>query len=76
MTINQYSSILILSNIERNSYMKSLRHIRLLKNAELPNPQMTVEDINRERSFGAKLFKKKTVRRKMANRSRRTNRAV
>lgn len=56
--------------------MKSLRHIRLLKNAELPNPQMTVEDINRERSFGAKLFKKKTVRRKMANRSRRTNRAV
>ena len=47
--------------------MKSARHNRLLRNAEMPYTLMTVDQINEARSFGAKTFAKKKTRRKMAN---------
>lgn len=56
--------------------MKSARHKRLLAKAKKLNPLMTVDDINRERSFGAKKFARKKTRREMAEKSRKINRAV
>lgn len=55
--------------------MKSLRHKRLLIEAASPNATITVEEINQDRSFGAKAFKHKKVKNKMARESRKINRA-
>ena len=55
--------------------MKSLRHKRLLINAKKPDALMTVDQINEDRSLGAKAFKHKKTKRKMARESRKINRA-
>ena len=46
----------------------SFRHQRMLK-------ERTPESVNMERSFGAKAFKHKKTKRKMARESRKINRA-
>ena len=46
----------------------SYRHARMLK-------EMSADNVNMLRSFGAKEFNKKKTRRKMARESRRINRA-
>ena len=48
--------------------MPTYRHARMLK-------EMTEDEVNMLRSFGAKEFNKKKTRRKMARESRRINRA-
>ena len=48
--------------------MPTYRHTRMLK-------EMTKDEVNMLRSFGAKEFNKKKTRRKMARDSRRINRA-
>ena len=55
--------------------MKSLRHKRLLIEAERVDATITVDEINQDRSFGAKAFNQKKTKRKMARESRKINRA-
>lgn len=48
--------------------MPTYRHARMLK-------EMTADNVNMLRSFGAKTFKQKKTKRKMARESRKINRA-
>ena len=50
--------------------MKSLRHKRLLIEAERVDATITVDEINQDRSFGAKAFNQKKTKRKMTRESR------
>ena len=54
--------------------MKSARHNRLLIEAAMPNPTVTVDGINMDRSFGAKAFDKQRRNRNIAEASRAANR--
>jgi len=65
----------IKSNGGRKMKQKSARHKRLLIEAASPNARITVKEINQDRSFGAKAFKHKKTKRKMARESRKINRA-